>query len=79
MPLKAADWDYWDVQVIAELQLDDWAVKEKEIEILRNADGSLCELGHGAFGQVRLLCPHSCLQDMQDSPALPHATDASRA
>ncbi|KAK9842423.1 hypothetical protein WJX84_004112 [Apatococcus fuscideae] len=39
-------------QVIAELQLDDWAVKEREIEIMCNADGSLCELGHGAFGQV---------------------------
>ena len=49
------------MQVIAELQLDDWAVKEMEIEILRNADGSLCELGHGAFGQVSLLCSHSCL------------------
>lgn len=42
------------LQVIADLQLDDWAVKEKEIEIMRNADGSLCELGHGAFGQVCL-------------------------
>ena len=39
-------------QVIADLQLDDWAVGEKEIDIIKNKDGSLCELGHGAFGQV---------------------------
>ena len=38
--------------VLRELQLDDWEIKASELEIVRNADGSQCCLGQGAFGQV---------------------------
>ena len=41
------------VQVMQELQLDDWEIKPNEIDIMVNADRSQCQLGHGAFGQVR--------------------------
>ena len=38
--------------MLQELQLDDWEIKPDEIEIMRSPDGSLCQLGAGAFGQV---------------------------
>ena len=52
-----------DVQVMAELQLDDWAIGESEIQIMQRADGSLWELGHGAFGQVQLAFDFIILDD----------------
>lgn len=48
------------LQVVAELQLDDWAVGETEIKIIRDKDGSLCELGHGAFGEILPPDAESC-------------------
>ncbi len=36
-----------------QLQLDDWEIKPNELEFVTNPDGSHCQLGHGAFGQVR--------------------------
>ncbi len=38
-----------------ELELDDWAIKPNEIEIMKHADGRQWMLGEGAFGQVRLM------------------------
>ena len=42
----------YSVQVMQDLQLDNWEIKPSELEIMTNADGSQCQLGHGAFGQV---------------------------
>ena len=33
--------------------MDDYEIKPTEIELMTNADGTVCVLGRGGFGQVR--------------------------
>ena len=42
------------LQIMHELELDDWRIKPNEIEIMTDANGYLWSLGQGAFGQVCL-------------------------
>lgn len=41
---------------LPQVPLSDWLIQSEEIVICKRPDGSLYELGTGAFGKVRCLC-----------------------